>query len=222
MTTTSDRGLVSKPVAVPMLPWLFRQSLALTWGELGRLIVIGAVTAATVLPLVAAVLVGSWWLIAPAALPPCLAGAGLAQVAGRVVAGGPATRKDLLRADPVLGTSFAVASVAAAALIGRGGGLAVAGEIAAGLLLLIAPSVLAYGAVRGRTGLAAWRGGLLLVAYRPSWALTVLGTGVLGGFAIAATAGVLVVVVPALVLIFATAVVATLLAEIDDRQEGRS
>jgi hypothetical protein len=85
-------------------------------------------------------------------------------------------------------------------------------------LLLVAPSALAYGAVRGRRGWSALRGGLILAVYRPVWALTLVALGCLGGFAVVASAGVLAPAVPPLLLTIAATQTAALLDEIDARQ----
>jgi len=88
-------------------------------------------------------------------------------------------------------------------------------------MLLVLPYTLSYGALRGRRGLQALRGGLILVAYRPIWAFTLVAIGVLGAFAVVATAGVLAPVVAPLLLTIAATHTAALLDEIDARQGHR-
>ena len=85
---------------------------------------------------------------------------------------------------------------------------------------LVLPSAFAYGAVRERHGLRALRGGLILVAMRPGWALTLAALGCLGGFAVAASGGVLLPVVPPLLLTIAATQTAELLGRVDELQRA--
>jgi hypothetical protein len=198
---------------LPRLPRLAWIGTSAFWHELPRMLAAGAVTAATAAPLGAALLGGApGWMAALATLPPSLALTGLAAFAAEVARGDAANLRTLLRLDPVL------------ALILSAGGLALAtpwGAVPAAALLLVGPGALAYGAVRGRHGLAALRGGAILAAYRPSWTLTLTALGVLAGFAAAASAGVLAVAVLPLLLTIAAAQSAALLEEIDAVQ-GRT
>jgi hypothetical protein len=65
------------------------------------------------------------------------------------------------------------------------------------------PLAFAYGAVRGRPGGAALRGGLVLAILRPDLAITQSAMAVLAGFAVIASAGALILCMPALVIVFA-------------------
>jgi hypothetical protein len=103
-------------------------------------------------------------------------------------------------------------------LISVDGALRVAGEVLAGVLVLALPFVAGYAAVRCRRGAAAWRGGLVLLAYRPSWALTLAALSVIGAFAVVASGGVLGLVIPPYLTLLGTAMCAVLLDEIDELQ----
>jgi hypothetical protein len=123
--------------------------------------------------------------------------------------------------DLPLGLMIEVGVVASGALLEGGGALLVPGVLLSALLLLVVPFVLAYGAVRGRTGFSAWRGGLILVAYRPGTALTVLALNCIGGFVVVASLGVLGVFVPCFLLVFTCALVESQLRDIDARTGTR-
>jgi hypothetical protein len=91
---------------------------------------------------------------------------------------------------------------ASAALIAIDGPVQVAGFALAATAILMGPLVLAYGAVRGRRGLAAIRGGALLAILRPDLALSIAGLAVVAAFLIVISAGALGLFLPALVAIF--------------------
>jgi hypothetical protein len=199
------------------LPASLRRSVVLTWLELPRVIAVSLGWALTLVPLAAAIVVGApWWIGALASLPGALATTGVAVFAAAVWRGEKPAVRVAFGLDLVLGGSFSVVGGVAVATIAAGGVVAIAGFAIAAAGLVLATFALAYGAVRGRRGLVAWRGGAILAAYRPSAALTVLAVACLGGFAVAATMGALVVFVPVLVGSFASAVAASLLEGIDE------
>ena len=212
--------LASAPAA---LPSLVLSALRSVWADLVRSILASAVGALSLLPLMAAVVAaGPAWLVALAALPPCLVLTGIARFAAASIAGERPRASDALRGiDPVLGVTLTGSAVVAGLLIGEGSALAVAGCVLVAVLAMIAPLALAYGAIRGRSGFAAWRGALILCAYRPSWALTVLAIACLVGFATAATAGVLVLLAPVVILAVACTIVEALLYDIDAASAAR-
>jgi len=153
------------------------------------------------------------WVAAAAVLPPLLALTGVAAFAAQVARGDGPSLGALRRVDPVLALVLSVGGLAL---------LAPWGVAPAAAVLIVGPYALAYGAVRGRRGLAALRGGVILAAYRPAWALTLTGLTVVSAFAVAASAGVLALIVAPLLLAVAARQTATLLAEIDARQSARA
>jgi hypothetical protein len=194
---------------LPALTW---SGATAFWHELPRTLTAGAVTVVAAAPLAAALLSGApRWLAAAAALPVALALTGLASFAAAVARGDGPRLAALRRVDPVLALVLSVAGLAL---------LAPWGVVPAAAVLLVGPYALAYGAVRGRRGLAALRGGVILAAYRPAWALTLTGLAVIGLFAAAASAGVLALAVAPLLLTIAARQTAALLAEIDALQGG--
>jgi hypothetical protein len=196
------------------LPWLVKRASILTWFELPRVVAVCAVLLASVAPFAVAVATGQWWLMSIGALPAALLLTGLARFAA-IIAGGDRPRvRDAFAVDPVLAVALVVAGTIAGLLVTTPV-LQVAGFVVAAIVLLLAPYALAYGAVRGRRGLTTWRGAFILVAFRPSWALTVLSMSLIGGFAIAATVGALAVLVPCILAVFSSAVVGRLLDTID-------
>ncbi|WP_432825316.1 hypothetical protein [Dactylosporangium sp. CA-092794] len=196
----------------PTLPWLAWSGATATWHELPRTLAAGAVTALAAAPLAAALLTGApGWLAAAATLPAALALTGLARLAAATARGETAHLALVRRADPVLAVLLSAAGLAL---------IAPWGAVPAAAVLLVGPYALAYGAVRDRRGLAALRGGVILAAYRPAWTLTLAAIAVLGGFAVAASAGVLAVLAAPLVLTIAARQTAALLDEIDTIQGG--
>ncbi|MEO3928440.1 hypothetical protein ABGB07_31900 [Micromonosporaceae bacterium B7E4] len=197
------------------LPWLVKRGLLALWRELPVALVAGALTLAAAIPLaVAAGTAAPGWLLAGTTVPAALGLTGLAHFAAGV-ADGDATRMRGLRLDPVLALVLAGGGTLAGLGLSVGGVAALAGAAGAAVLLVVAPLALAYGGVRGRTGLAALRGGTILAAVRPSWALTLLALGVLGGFAAVASLGILAIAVLPLLATVASSVVAGLVEEIN-------
>lgn len=215
---TGTMGAPTAAMAVPTtLPWLVRRGALTLWHELPQALVAGVVVLAATIPFVAGRLADApLWLLALTTVPAALALTGLAQFTAAAAQG---QRMAGLRGDPVLAAVIAVAASAAGFGLAAGGLPAVVGAVGAAVLLLIAPLALAYGAVRGRSGLAAVRGGVILAAFRPSWALTLLALGVIGGFAVIASVGFLALAVVPLLLSIATSLVTAMLDDIDVTQE---
>ena len=208
--------------AVPQSqPALLRHAAVLTWFELPRVLVVGLVWVALALPLVTGFFGAPWILVALAALPSCLFATGLARFAAILSRGERPRMRDAFRVDIVLGCTIEIGVVAAVALLTAGGALVIPGALLTAFLLLVVPIALTYGAVRGRSGLSAWRGGLILVAYRPGSALTLLALNCIGGFVVVASLGTLGLIIPSYLLAFACAGVARQLADID-HQSGTS
>ena len=187
-----------------------KEGAVASWHELPRTLAAGAVTLAGAAPPAGALLSGApRWLAAAAILPMLLALTGVASFAAQVARGDGPSLAALRRVDPVLALVLSVAGLAL---------LAPWGVVPAAAVVIAGPYALAYGAVRGRPGLAAVRGGVILAAYRPAWALTLTGLTVIAGFAAAASAGVLALVVAPLLLTIACRQTAVLLGEIDALQ----
>ena len=197
-----------------VLPWLLREAAIATWRELPTAMGASAIWLASIVPLALAAVIGWWWLIAITSLPVALATTGVAQVAASIVRGERPRVRTVFRVDPVLALSWSAAGTGAALLIASD--LRIVGFILGAVALVVAPFALGYGAMRRRRGLIAWRGGAILVAYRPSWSLTLLSIMLLSGFAVVATAGTLGLVFPVAFGAAATAVVGHLLDTIDE------
>ncbi|GID32933.1 hypothetical protein [Paractinoplanes brasiliensis] len=180
------------------------------WHELPRTLTAGALVLAASAPLAAALVSAApGWMSAVALLPLTLALTAVASFAAPIARGDQASSSALRRIDPVLALLLSVAGLAL---------IAPWGVVPAAAVVIVGPYALAYGAVRGKRGLAAVRGGAILAAYRPSWALTSTALTVLAGFAAVASAGVLALVAAPLLLTLAARQTANLLAEIDARQ----
>lgn len=191
---------------------LAKEGAVASWHELPRALAAGAVTVVASAPLAASLLSGApRWVAAAAVLPPALALTGVASFAAQVARGDGPSLAALRRVDPVLALLLSVAGLAL---------LTPWGVVPAAAVVIVGPYALAYGAVRGRLGLAAVRGGAILAAYRPAWALTLTGLSVLGLSAAAASVGVLGLVVAPLLLTIACCQTAALLGEIDAVQGG--
>ncbi|WP_433076298.1 hypothetical protein ACQP1P_31395 [Dactylosporangium sp. CA-052675] len=191
------------------LPGLAWSAATAFWHELPRNLGAGLLLGLSAVPLGAALLAGApGWVAAAATLPVTLALTGLAAL----TAGEHPRAAAMVRVDPVLALLLSVAGLAL---------LAPWGVVPAAAVLIVGPYALAYGAVRGKRGLAALRGGVILAAYRPAWALTLTGLTVLGAFAAAASAGVLALVAAPLLLTIAGRQTAALLDEIDALRASR-
>jgi hypothetical protein len=201
------------------LPWAIRSGAATVWRVLPSALLAGAAATVTLLPFAAAALgAAPGWLLALTTLPPALAATSLAGFAAPVVRHERPRLADLGRVDSVLALVLAAVASGAGALLTTPGTLQLAGAVLAALGLFLALPVLAYGAVRGRRGFSAVRGGLILAMLRPGAALTLAGLAVLAGFAVAASAGVLALAAGPLLLGVAAAYASALLAQIDHSQ----
>jgi hypothetical protein len=219
MTAIEPRTGSAPTASTTTLPWLIRHTAAAVWHELPVALVGGLALLLSALPLaVLSAVTAPMWMLCLATLPVAIALTGLAAFGATVAAGERATVRSLTHIDPVLACALAVAADLVGLGLTGGGAAMIAGAVGAAAVAVVAPAALAYGAVRGRRGLAALRGGAILVAFRPSWALTTLAFAVLGGFAVAASAGVLLLIVPGALLAIGAALTARLLAEIDALQ----
>jgi hypothetical protein len=206
---------------VAPLPWLVKRGVLALWHELPRCLVAGALALTTAVPFAVAALAGTpGWLLAITTVPPALALTGLARLIAAVSrADGVAMRT--VRVDPVLAIALAGAASLAGGGLTTSGTAAIAGAALAAVLLLVGPLALAYGAARDRHGLRALRGGVILAAFRPSWTITLLALGCLGGFIVAASLGILAIVVLPLLFAIGSSLVTGLLEEIDTRSGSR-
>jgi hypothetical protein len=194
---------------LPALTW---SGATAFWHELPRTLTAGAVTLVAAIPLTAALLSDApRWLAATAVLPVLLALTGVAALTAPTARGDAPSLSALRRVDPVLALLLSAAGLAL---------IAPWGIVPAAATLIVGPLALAYGAVRGKRGLAALRGGVILAAYRPAWSLTLTALTVIAAFAVAASSGVLVLVAAPLLLTVACRQASALLAEIDHVQNG--
>ncbi|GIM89659.1 hypothetical protein [Paractinoplanes toevensis] len=192
---------------LPALTW---SGATAVWHELPRSLAAGAATLLAAAPLAAALWSGApRWVAAAAVLPLLLALTGVASFAAQISREDGPSPAALRRVDPVLALLLSVAGLAL---------IAPWGVVPAAAVLIVGPYALAYGAVRGRRGPAALRGGVILAAYRPAWALTLTGLTIIATFAAAASAGVLALVAAPLLLTIACRQTTVLLSEIDARQ----
>jgi len=206
-------------LATASVPRLATRGAVLLWHELPRGLAAGGAWLAAALPLVLASVAGApGWILAAATVPPALALTGLAAFAATVARGDGPRLALLRRADPVLALFVAAGASLAGAGLTAGGPAALSGGVGGAVLLLVAPYALAYGALRDRHGLAALRGGAILVAFRPAWAFALVLCCGAGGLVTVASAGILAVVVLPLLLAVAASMTAALLDEIDALQ----
>ncbi|GAB1817758.1 hypothetical protein [Herbidospora sp. RD11066] len=185
-----------------------KPALLLFWRELPRAVVAGLFFLAALVPLIVSWMIHApSWMIALATLPPSLALTSVARFCALVARGEGPRLAELRRFDPVLGLFVAGCVVLTGVTV-----------VAGALAMIVLPYALAYGTLRDKPGLKAIRGGAILVAFKPLWALTIVALHWLGGFAAAASTGVLaVVVVPLLLVVTATQTIG-LLHEIDTLQ----
>ncbi len=220
--TGGATGSATTPVVVtrlpsgPMTPIVARTS-RFFWAELHRCLLAGGVLVLTAAPAA----ITAWWGLLPAAAAllvlPMVTATGLARFCAALARGDRPGLRVLARVDVVLGLVLTLAVLGGLVLAARPGLTGIVGQVWAAMILLVLPWVLSYGAVRGRTGPGAVRGGLLLVVLRPSWALTVLALGCLAAFATAASAGVLALLAPAWTLAITCAGVTTLVGGDSDK-----
>jgi hypothetical protein len=182
------------------------------------MVALGAIVATGSAPLTLSLALGQPLLASVATLPAAVVAAGAARTTAAVVAGDRPRVRAVFAIDVPLVLSVATAISAAVLLLFAGGAARIAGDALAAVLVIVLPWVVGYAAARRRRGLASWRGGLVLVAYQPLWALTLSGLTVVGCFAIVASAGVLVLVVAPMLSLLAVAMCTVLLEEIDEGQ----
>lgn len=205
-TTGASLGLVGQ----------LRSAAVETWSELPRVIATSAILVAAASPAGLAIIGGApAWLVAISLIPFSLLLTGLAGIGAALARGERARVRELFRIDPVLGFGALAAGFAALWASAHDGVIQVIGFALSAIWLMVVPRALSYGAVRGRRGRAALRGGAILAVYRPGATITLLGLGVIGGFAVAASLGVFVLIVPALLATYAARVTAGELDAID-------
>jgi hypothetical protein len=202
-------------------PAQLRRAAVLTWLELPRVVLVGVIWIALALPLVTGLFGAPWYLVALGALPSCLYATGLARFAVILSRGERPVIRDAFRLDFLLGLTIEACVFTTSALLAGGRALIIPGVLLAAVLLMVVPFALAYGAVRERNGFSAWRGGLILVAYRPGTALTALSLNCVAGFVVIASLGALGVFVPCYLFVFACSIVAGQLRDIDHRTGTR-
>jgi hypothetical protein len=199
---------------------LLRRATVGFWHEIVRALLVGLVTLVCSAPMVLATVAGApVWLVGLATLPLAIALTGASSFATAIARDERASLRALGRIDPVLAVVGTLLAAVSGAALGAPGSFPLLGAALAAVLLLVSPFALEYGAVRQRSGFAAIRGGLILAAYRPSWTLSVLAIACLGGFAVAASAGVLMLVAPVFLLTVGAALIGAELADIDAAQE---
>jgi hypothetical protein len=170
-----------------------------TWRELPAIVGLSLVWLLAATPLLVAALVGQPVLLALAGLPLAIVTTAVVVALSSATAGGPVRIAIRGSSDVTLGL-ICWASVVAVGWLGDQGPLGLAAGSGLGALAaLVLPLALCYGAVRGRRGLAALRGGAIIATLRPGLALTIAGGLCLAAFACVASAGALTVVVPAMV-----------------------
>ena len=210
---------------LPLIPFsqptILRRMAVLTWLELPRVIAVGAIWAMLTVPVLTVLAGAPWWIAAASALPLCLFGTGLARFAAILSRSGRPVLRDAFRVDVVLGFLTSLALFGVVALFETAGIAKVVSVVLAAVVLLVVPFAYSYGAVRSRTGFAALRGGFILVAYRPWTAVTLLSLNVIGGILIVASLGVFGLFIPCYLFVFACAIVAGMLDDIDHRSGTR-
>ena len=220
MTTTMDAASAVALEGRLSLLALLRRAAVGFWHEIVRALLVGLVTLVCTAPVVLATAAGApFWLVGLTGLPLALALTAAASFAAAIARDERASLRALGRIDPLLAVIGTVLAAVSGAALGAPGSFPLLGAALAAVLLLVSPLALGYGAVRQRRGVAAFRGGLILAAYRPSWTLSLLAIACLGGFAVAASAGVLMLVVPVLSLTIGATLIGTELADIDAAQE---
>lgn len=186
----------------------FAAACRATWAGAPVVVVVSVVWTLAAAPIAAAVVVGlpvPWVLLT---LPLLLVSTGAYRVWADLAAGRTPGLRQLARTDPGLALLTWGFGLVVALLLGLGDPGVVAASVTGAVGALILPLAFAYGAVRGRPGVAAVHGGLVLAALRPDLAVTLAALTVIAAFAIVASAGSLVLCVPALVAIFSCVAVA--------------
>jgi hypothetical protein len=196
---------------------ILRRSIVATWLELPRSIAASLVLLGSAAPLVLAGMTAPWPAASLASLPLALALTGEARFCAAVWRGDKPPLRECLRVDPVLALVLWIVANLGVVLIAGPVPLSILGTLLVGALVVIAPFAVAYGAARNRAGLSALRGGVILIAYRPGTALSLVGVSTIALFGVAASVGSLVVVVPVMLMVFHSGAVTELLRSIDEQ-----
>jgi hypothetical protein len=201
-------------------PWAtFAWTIRATWHELAPIIGVSVAWSLTGVPLVVALATGETWLALLASLPTWIATTALFGVLADVANGGAVRRPESERFDPALGALAWAWAGLAASLAGMGSYGVLAGCALGAIGVLVLPLAFAYGAIRGRRGLAALRGGTVLAIIQPGMAISLAGTLCLAAFACVASAGTLLLVAPGLVGLLACRAVVVMLTEVETDPE---
>lgn len=191
------------PVRTEPVHRSFAAACRATWA--GAPVVVGAsvVWALAAVPILVAAVVALPVPLVALALPLFVVTTGVLRVLAAVASGSPVRWRRLASIDPLLASlAWGIAILIERFLTMSDLGVALACGLGA-MSVLVMPLAFAYGATRDRSGLAAVRGGLVLAIVHPDLALTLAAMAVLGGFAVVASAGALVLFVPALVAVYA-------------------
>ena len=192
-----------------------------TWAAAPILVAVSGCWALTTVPVVIAwigALPVPWILVS---LPFLVATTAMFGVSAAVADGSPVGRHVLSRTDPGLALVAWCLGLAIEFLLTVGDAGVVAASAIGAVGTLTMPLAFAYGAVRDRRGSAALRGGLVLAILRPDLAITLSAMAVLAGFAVIASAGALVLCMPALVMVFACMAVTRDLERLGSRDARR-
>lgn len=188
-----------------MIPVLVPRAVRSIWGELPAVLCVCAIWTASLTPFLVALLSSApAWMGTGAVLPVALASTGLARVAEDLSVGERVRTRRMFDMDPAL-AALATATVGLASLLlAVDGWVSAVGFVLAAVACLTLPMALSCGAANAVHGAGALRDGLLLAVQRPGTAVSLAAMGVLGGFAVIASGGVLVLVVPALMALIAS------------------
>ncbi|WOQ70652.1 hypothetical protein RYJ27_05500 [Microbacterium limosum] len=168
------------------------------WAELPRVIFLSVIVLCAWLPFVAATVFEALAFLPLCAVPALAATSTMYSALASAVSGGRVTLRRMPRPDAVwVALGVLVVTAAVWVVVAPTGPIAVALWAGVAIGALILPVAAAYGAHRALRGLPALAGALVIVAVRPAVALCILAVGVIAGFGVAATAGALVLVVPA-------------------------
>jgi len=188
------------------------RGLRLAFSEAPAVLLGGFVFVLSSLPWACAAALGIGWLTALTLLLPVLALTALAGWSAALL-DGEARPSLLLSGDVVLALTIAAPLALGGAFISLGSWMLWLGCALIAFVLMVAPFVLAYAVEAGRGPLQTWRGALLMITLRPGWPLSLLAFTVIGAFAVLATLGVLLLVLPMVSLIVATTAVRTIRAD---------
>jgi hypothetical protein len=184
----------------PVDPWTeFLWACRATWRELPAVIGVSLALLLSAVPLLVAAMVAAPALMALAGLPLAIVTTAVIGSFGRASGGDAVCFRLRASSDVTLGMLCWASVIVIAWLGGQGSVGLVAGSMLGALGGLVLPVSLCYGAVRGRRGLAALRGGAIIAILHPRLALTIAASICLAAFACVASAGTLLVVAPALV-----------------------